>query len=60
MHLPRQSAPVQRHLSTSAIRNNGIASQSIPCDICMMACDHLSGIAKTLCQLACQNTVCKI
>jgi hypothetical protein len=61
MHLPHQSAPVQRNVSPAAIRNNGLtASQSIPCQLCMMACDHLSGIAKTLCQLACQHTVCHI
>ena len=33
-------------------------SESIPCMLCMAACNQLGGIAKSLCQMACNATVC--
>ena len=61
MVLPKQSPPVARQVSHAAMLKAGIgASQSIPCQLCHAACDQLGGIAKTLCNLACDNTVCRL
>jgi hypothetical protein len=58
MRMPTQSPPVERRVSASALRQGGLAASGIACDLCMAGCNELSGIAKTLCQLACQKTVC--
>jgi hypothetical protein len=57
MRLPKQSKPVARSVSSSPAKV-GVAPSSIPCDLCMAACNQLSGIAKTLCVMACNATVC--
>jgi hypothetical protein len=58
MRMPIQSTPVSRGVSTTAMRDAVAPSGGIACDLCMAACDHLSGIPKTLCRLACSRTVC--
>ena len=45
MRLPKQSKPVARSVSSSPSKV-GVAPSSIPCDLCMAACNQLSGIAK--------------
>jgi hypothetical protein len=58
MHLPKQSAPVRRQPSQAKLDGDQIGPSNIACNICMTACDQLGGIAKSLCILACQKTVC--
>jgi len=58
MHLPKQSAPVRRRPSETKLAGDQIGPSNIACDICMAGCNLLSGIAKSLCILACQKTVC--
>ncbi len=57
MRMPNQTPPVARGISTGPAKN-GTGPSSIPCDLCMAACNQLSGIAKTLCVMACNATVC--
>ncbi len=57
MKIPTQAKPVQRGVSTSAFQSN-MTPSGIPCTLCKAACNSLSGMAKTLCILACDNTVC--
>jgi hypothetical protein len=57
MRIPSQSKPVTRGVSTSPAADS-VGPSSIQCDLCMLACNQLSGIAKALCQAACNNTVC--
>jgi hypothetical protein len=57
MRLPNQSEPVARTTSVARLKN-GVTPSGIVCDLCMTACNQLNGIAKQLCQLACQKTVC--
>jgi hypothetical protein len=58
MRLPKQAPPVQRNVSTARYNAERVAAADIVCDICLAGCDLLSGFAKTLCQAACQATVC--
>ena len=58
MRMPIQSVPVSRRGVSTAAMKDTVAPSNIPCDICMAGCDQLSGIAKSLCQLACSKTVC--
>ena len=58
MRLPNQSVPVMRSAGSSPARTGIGMSQSVPCQLCMAACNQLGGIAKTLCILACNATVC--
>lgn len=57
MRMPNQTPPVARGISTGPAKN-GTGPSSIPCDLCMAACNQLSGFAKTLCVMACNATVC--
>ncbi|MDY8136456.1 hypothetical protein [Aquimarina sp. 2201CG5-10] len=55
MRIPIQSVPVNSQLSQSV---NGGINASSACSICKAGCSLLSGFKKTLCLLACDNTVC--
>jgi hypothetical protein len=57
MRIPSQSKPVMRDISATPMKH-GVMASGIACDLCMAACNELSGFAKTLCQLACSKTVC--
>ncbi len=58
MRLPKQAAPVLRNVSAARFNAERVAAAGIACDICMAGCNLLSGIAKTLCIMACNATVC--
>lgn len=61
MKLPNQSPPVMRQVSTAAMLKPGIAASSlggIACTICHAGCSALPEPAKTLCNIACDHTVC--
>jgi len=58
MNLPLQAPPVSRQVSQSKFDANHVTGSGIPCTLCKLACDRLSGIAKQLCLLACNKTVC--
>ncbi len=59
MNLPHQAVPVPRHVSETKFEAGRVtASNGIACQLCMAACDQLSGMSRTLCQLAYQHTVC--
>ena len=58
MKFPNQARPVARGYNRSLDRSAGVNPSGIVCDLCKTACNELSGIAKTLCLLACDNTVC--
>ncbi|MGA7973026.1 MAG: hypothetical protein WCA36_09475 [Pseudolabrys sp.] len=59
MKMPNQSPPVMRSVSPAAMLKPGVnASQGITCQLCLAACNQLSGLAKTLCIAACDATVC--
>jgi hypothetical protein len=57
MRMPIQSKPVSRGVSPAAMKD-AVAPSGVACDLCMAACDQLGGFKKTLCQLACNHTVC--
>jgi hypothetical protein len=58
MRLPKQAKPVMHARSSANIKNGGVKPSDIKCDLCMIACNQLSGIARDLCIIACNNTVC--
>lgn len=58
MNLPLQAPPVSRQASVHHYNAAHIASSDIACTICRAACDQLGGIARQLCLLACDRTVC--
>jgi hypothetical protein len=57
MRIPSQAAPISRNVSITPSLD-AISPSDLGCSLCMLACDQLDGIAKTLCQIACQETVC--
>ena len=58
MKPPNQSPPVIRSVSTAAIINAAIEPSGIACTICHAGCSALPEPAKSLCNLACDHTVC--
>jgi hypothetical protein len=57
--MPRQHMPVTRAgASTRSVA--GVQPSDLLCDLCRFGCDRLSGIAKQLCLIACNETVCKL
>jgi len=61
MRLPNQSPPVMRHLSDAALIKTGIEpSDSIACSACHAACGALPWPANIACNIACDNTVCRL
>lgn len=58
MKMPIQSPPVQRNVSTARLTKSGIEASGIACTICHAGCSALPEPAKSLCNLACDHTVC--
>ena len=48
-----------RNISTAAMMKTGIEPSNIACTICHTGCSLLPEPAKTLCNIACDNTVCR-
>jgi hypothetical protein len=56
MRLPKQAKPVM-HMQTSASAYAGTVKPSdLECDLCLIACNQLGGIAKQICIAACYET----
>jgi hypothetical protein len=58
MRLPKQAKPVVHARSSVDKYVGGVKPSSIECDLCMVACNQLTGVARDLCVIACNNTVC--
>lgn len=58
MRLPNQSPPVMRSVSNAAMLKTGIEASGIACTLCHMGCNALPEPARTVCNLACDHTVC--
>jgi len=59
MRLPKQAEPVSHVRSSANAYVGRVGPSGEPeCTLCKIACDQLSGVARQLCLLACQQTVC--
>lgn len=58
MKFPNQAQPVARGYNRSHDRSASVNASGIACDICRIGCQALPEPAKSLCLLACNNTVC--
>lgn len=57
MKLPKQANPIQRTNSAAKI-DAQISPSSIACTIACLACNQLSGLAKTACVIAASAAGC--
>ena len=58
MKLPNQTPPVVRHVSTAPMLQVNVAASDLPCTLCRLGCNALPEPARTVCNLACDRTVC--
>ncbi|MEQ1951196.1 hypothetical protein [Mesorhizobium sp. CN2-181] len=58
MKFPNQARPVARGYNRSRDLSAGVNPSGIACDICRIGCQALPEPARSLCLLACDNTVC--
>ncbi len=58
MKLPKQANPIQRTNSAAKIDAQISPSDGIACTLACLACNQLSGMAKTLCIIAANATGC--
>jgi len=58
MRLPKQAKPVERSQIEARAEYRAIKPSDLACDLCLAACNQLSGAAKTACIIACDATVC--
>jgi hypothetical protein len=47
-----------RQISTAALRKAGVEPNGIACTLCHAGCSALPEPARTVCNLACDHTVC--